>query len=192
MRSGTMADSVRAARLAVVAAAARLDRAGLNLAAEGNVSVRIDGRSFAVSPRGFDKSRLNATDVVAVELDGEVPGAASSEAWMHRAIYRRLPALAAVVHAHPRHVQSLSTANRLPDWQLLAEGSLLLGRIAWVGYLPPGSTALADAVADALSEARACVLDRHGAVTAAASLDEAMLLMMLLERLAALTSDLRQ
>ncbi len=187
-----MADRVRAARLAVVAASARLDCAGLSLAVEGNVSVRIDGRRFAVSPRGFDKGRLDATDVVEVELDGEVPAAASSEVWMHRAIYRRCPAVAAVVHAHPRHVQALSTANRLPDWQLLAEGSTLVGRVAWVGFLEPGSRALANAVADALSDARACVLDRHGAVTVAASLDEALLLMMLLERLAALTTDFRQ
>jgi len=185
-------DRARAARLAVVSAAARLDDAGLNLAAEGNVSVRIGKGRFVVSPRGLDKGRLDAVDVVEVGLDGAAPAAASSEALMHREIYLRCPAVAAVVHAHPHHVQALSTVNRLPDWQLLAEGAQLLGRVAWVGFLEPGSRALADAVAEALRQTRACVLDRHGAVTAAATIDEALLLMMLLERLAALTAAHRQ
>jgi len=186
-----MADRIRAARLAVVSAAARLDAAGVNLAAEGNVSARVGHDGFVISPRGFDKGRLDPADVVEVSLSGEAPASASTEVAMHREIYRRSPATGAVVHAHPRHVQGLSTANRLPDWQLLAEGSELLGRVAWVGLLRPGSRELARAVADALDDARACVLDRHGAVTAAATTDEALFLMLLLERLAALTADLR-
>lgn len=180
-----MIDPSRRARLAVVSAGARL--AVLNLECEGNTSARSGEGRFVITPRGVDKAHLTPASLVEVDLEGELPAAASTEAELHREVYRRRPDVNGVVHAHAFHVQVLSSANRLPDWQLLVEGAEMLGRVAWVGAHPPGSKALARAVGEALESARACVLDRHGAVVAARSVAEAVFLMMLLERLAALT-----
>ena len=69
------------------------------------------------------------------------------------------------------------------------EGADLLGGAAWVAALAPGSRELAVAVAGALAQAPAAVLDRHGAVTVAADLEWALRRMLLLERMAELTAE---
>jgi L-fuculose-phosphate aldolase len=179
---------VRRLRLELVAAGALLEQAGLILAGEGNLSARIDGGGFLITPRGRDKGRLEPADLVVVpRWPDEAPPAASSEVQLHGAVYRLRPEVAAVVHAHPVAVQGLSRAGRAPDCSLLTEGALLLGAVARVPALPPGSLELADATAHALAHAPACVLERHGAVTVGGTVDQALWRMLVLERLSALT-----
>ena len=174
--------------LELVAAGSLLEQSGLILAGEGNLSARIGGTDFLVTPRGRDKGRLDPADLVVVRgWPAEAPAAASSEVQIHGAVYRRRAEAAAVVHAHPAAVQALSCTGRLPDCSLLTEGALLLGAVAWVPALAPGSAELAEATAAALAQAPACVLERHGAVTVGATVAEAVWRMLLLERLAALT-----
>jgi L-fuculose-phosphate aldolase len=178
----------RWAAVQLVAAGAQLSRAGLILPGEGNLSLRLDEDTCLITPAGADKGCLAATDPVVLSLDDEpIPDAASTEARLHRAVYLGQPEVTAIVHAHPPQVQALAGWERVPDCGLLLEGLEMLGRIAWVGPLPPRSVALAEAVAGAMVDAPACVMYRHGAVTVGSSLRQAMLRILLMERLAALT-----
>jgi L-fuculose-phosphate aldolase len=180
----------RRLRLELIAAGAVLAEAGLILAGEGNLSARIDGATFLVTPRGRDKGRLEPADLVVVCGPPEVvPAAASSESRIHAAIYRRRPEVRAVAHAHPPAIQALAHRGRVPDCGLLSEGGEILGSVAWVPPLPPGSAELAEASAEALARCPACVLAEHGAVTVGGTVEQAMRRMLLLERLAALTAD---
>jgi len=180
----------RRLRLELVAAGALLEQAGLILAGEGNLSARIGGAGFLITPRGRDKGRLDPSDLVVVpRWPAEVPPAASSESQLHGAIYRLRAEVSAVVHAHPAAVQGLSRSGGMPDCSLLIEGGLLLGAVARVPPLPPGSLELAEATAHALAHAPACILERHGAVTVGATVDQALWRMLVLERLAALTLE---
>lgn len=179
----------RRLRLELVAAGATLADAGVILAGEGNLSVRLEGPAFLITPRGRDKGRLEPADLVVVPAGpGMAPASASSESRIHAAVYRRRPEVLAVVHAHPPAVQALSHRGRAPDTGLLTEGAELLGSVSWVAALPPGSAELAEATAQALARCPACVLAGHGAVTVGTSMDQALRRMLLLERLAALTS----
>ncbi len=179
----------RRARLELVAAGTRLARAGLILPGEGNLSVRLPGE-ILMTPRGVDKGMLRPADPVSVPWPGgAVPREASTEAGLHLEVYRSCPGAGAVVHAHPPAVQRLAARGRLPRWDLLAEGRDLLGGVGWAGVLPPGSPALASAVAEALGPVPAAVLEAHGAVTRGADLGEALFRMMLLERVALLTLE---
>ncbi|HOC42572.1 MAG TPA: class II aldolase/adducin family protein [Thermoanaerobaculales bacterium] len=178
----------RRLRLDLVAAGALLEQAGLILAGEGNLSVRAGRAGFLITPRGRDKGRLEPADLVVVRWwPAAMPQEASSETRIHDAVYRLRSEVEAVVHAHPPSVQALSHRGRVPDCSLLTEGSLLLGTVAWVATLPPGSGELAEAAAHALARAPACVLAQHGAVTVGGTVDQATRRMLLLERLAALT-----
>jgi L-fuculose-phosphate aldolase len=180
----------RRLRLELVAAGALLEQAGLILAGEGNLSARIDGAAFLITPRGRDKGRLDPGDLVVVpRWPAEVPAAASSETQIHGAVYRLRVEVKAVVHAHPAAVQGLSQTGRVPDCSLLTEGGMLLGAVAWVPALRPGSAELAEATAHALAHGPACVLERHGAVTVGGTVEQALLRMLVLERLAALTLE---
>ncbi len=172
----------------LVAAGAQLAAAGLILPGEGNLSVRSDGGRCVITPTGVDKGRLTSARLLLLPLDGSPPPVgASIESRLHVEVYRRFPQVAAVVHAHPLHVQALAMSSRLPDCTLLMEGTELLGTVGWTGCYEPGSGELALAVADALATSRACVLYRHGAVTVGSTMSRAVRRMMLLERLAILT-----
>jgi L-fuculose-phosphate aldolase len=178
----------RRLRLELIAAGALLEQAGLILAGEGNLSARVGRAGFLITPRGRDKGRLDPADLVVVRWwPAAVPPEASSETRIHDAVYRLRSEAEAVVHAHPPSVQALSHGGRVPDCSLLTEGSQLLGGVAWVAALPPGSAELAEAAAHALARAPACVLEQHGAVTVGGTVDQATRRMLLLERLAALT-----
>jgi len=180
--------SRRRLALEVVAAGARLADAGLILPGEGNLSVRSGGGELLITPTGVDKGRLAAPDLVVISLDGSsVPAAASCESRLHTALYSRFLDIGAIVHAHPPATQALTARGRQPDLGILVEGVEFLGFVAWVGRLPPGSMALAEAVAGAIDQGPACLLEGHGAVTVGASMDEAMRRMLLLERVARLT-----
>ncbi len=183
-----MSPAERGLRLELVAAGARLAADGLVLPGEGNLSVRLDRERFLVTPTGIDKGRMTALDPVPMTLAGEeIPPRASTEARLHREVLRRLPSAGAVVHAHPPGVQALDALGRLPRLDVLLEGPPLLGGVERVDPLPAGGHELAARTADALAIAPTCVLRRHGAVTTGTSLNQALLRMLVLERLAQLT-----
>lgn len=178
----------RSARLELVAAGARLSAAGLLLPGEGNLSRRSGAGGVLITPRGADKGRLAARDLVRVALDAHRPAAGvSTELRMHLAVYRRRFDIAAVIHAHPRATLALAALRRIPRVDLLEEGELLVGDVALVDFAPSGSADLAEAVASALETAPACVIERHGAVTVAAEVELAVRRILLLERLSELT-----
>jgi len=153
-------EAVRRAEL--VAVGASLAHGELIRGREGNLSCRLDERSILLTPRGADKGRLSASDLVRCRLDEPPPHQASTEALAHLAIYRRCQAVQAIVHAHPRAVLGLGNRGLLPDPKLLEEGLALVPRIEGVPRLPPGSERLAEACAEALARAPVVVVRGHG------------------------------
>lgn len=161
-------------RAQLVAVGALLARRGLIRAAEGNLSCRLDERCVLLTPRGADKGRLDGAALIACEVADDPPAAASSEALAHLETYRRHAAIGALVHAHPEALLALDARGELPEANDLKEGELLVGRIARVPALPPGSLELAVACAEALGDATVVVMARHGALAAGADLREAV------------------
>ncbi len=156
----TWTEALRRAELVAVGAA--LSRRGLIRGREGNLSCRLDTHVILLTPRGADKGRLAASDLVRCRLDEPPPRRASTEALAHLAVYRRCPTTRALVHAHPRAVLGLSNRGLLPDPRLLEEGLALVPRIESVPPLPPGSERLAEACAEALVRAPVVVVRGHG------------------------------
>jgi L-fuculose-phosphate aldolase len=170
-----MARWVEAERRAqMVAAGALLARRGLIRACEGNLSCRLGDGRILLTPRGADKGRLDGAALVVCAVDHEPPTEASSEALAHLETYRRQPVIGALVHAHPEALLVLDSWGRLPAPGDLKEGELLVGKIARVPALPPGSLELAVACAQALGRAPVVVMARHGVFAAGADLREAI------------------
>jgi L-fuculose-phosphate aldolase len=178
----------RSLALELVAAGARLAEAGLILPREGNLSARVDDGSFLLTPKGADKGRLRAVDLVEVRLDEDrLPSRASSDAATHRSLYLARPEVGAVVHAHPRWVLTLARRGETPDISLLEEGRAFLGEVSVVGLAGGPAVPSGNRVAAAMGGTAAGVLHRHGAITVAGTVGEALFRMLLLERLAELT-----
>jgi L-fuculose-phosphate aldolase len=173
-------------RAELVAAGATLARLGLIRGREGNLSCRLDERVVLVTPRGVDKGRLSAADLVRCPVGQVPPPQASTEAAAHLAAYRRCPSVGAIVHAHPPAVLSLAARALAPDPNLLDEGRALVARIELIAPLPPGSDELAFACAEALSRAPVVIVRGHGVFGSGADLWQALERVQVVELLAAM------
>jgi len=153
----------------------------------GHVSARVGPEHLLVRCRGPRERGLRwteAADVHLVDLDGrgELPEgyALPNELAIHTELLRRRPEVAAVVHAHPEAVVVAGLAGlallpvfgafNIPATRLAAAGIPTWGRSVLVRRRD-----LAAEMADAMGEARACVLRGHGLVTVGASVAEAVL-----------------
>jgi L-fuculose-phosphate aldolase len=170
------------------------------VAAEGNLSVRLDGERLMITPAGARKDELQADDPVIVPLEEqERPSAElrpSSDLAVHRGVYAARGDVTAVAHAHLPASLALTLAGEAPDPSVLPETALLLPRLPFVQLAAPGSTELAGAVAAAfragLPELPGLVLlERHGAIAVGSSLDQAVDRLEMVELLCRVWRDAR-
>lgn len=154
----------------------------------GHVSARVPGTDrFWMKPAGLGLDEITPDDLVLVDLDGnQVAGhrRRHSEWPIHAEVYRRRPDVGAVIHTHPM----LSTIFGSTEHELQPithEGAL---------FVPPPvprygeTTALivtkeqGAGVATALGTHRALFMRNHGVVVAAATVEEAVVTAILLEK----------
>jgi L-fuculose-phosphate aldolase len=157
----------------LVATARRTVSEGLVVGTSGNVSVRV-GDTVLVTPSGVPYDRLAPGDVTGVDLDGrQVLGTLvpTSELPMHLAVYRTTGARA-VVHTHAVHATAVSTlVAELPLIHYMA--AALGGPVRVAPYATYGTDELAENMLHALTDRSACLLQNHGTMAYARTLDQA-------------------
>jgi len=175
-------------RTQLIAVGERLAAAGLVRESEGNISIRLGDSGCVVTSTGSDLGRLDSSDLIEVPIEATtIPFGASSEVQLHLELYRLRPDVGAIVHAHPPRLLQLDAEGKLPIWRRLEDRGKMLGSVVAVPYHAEGTLALAQATAGALRFTKACVLQKHGAVTVGPSLMAAFVRMLDLERAAGLT-----
>src|SRR5215204_5538895 len=176
------------ARRALSDGAKAVAASGLVVGSAGNLSVRV-GDEMLITPRRYDLGKVEPDDCVRIRLeDGAVTEAPencepSSETPLHCAAYAAATDARAVVHTHSHFATVLSTlVDEIPavHYGTLAFG----GRVRVAPYATFGSDELASAVAEALQDRRAALLQNHGAVTFAGAVERAVDLAIQLEWLA--------
>lgn len=144
---------------------------------DGNLSVRLPDASVLATPTGVSKGYMDPDMLVRLSGDGAVlergERGPSSEVKMHLALYRENPDIHAVVHTHAPCATFLAILHQPIQTPLLPESVVLLGNVPVVDYAPPGSDALAEAVAPYGREHNAVLLANHGVVTWGADLESA-------------------
>jgi ribulose-5-phosphate 4-epimerase/fuculose-1-phosphate aldolase len=158
---------------------ASVHRRGLTHGRTGNLSVRIDGGRFLVTPTGtslgeLDPDQLAVVDLSGRHLDGPKP---SKEAFLHAAMLRARTHDSAVVHLHSPHAVAVSCLTDLnphdPMPVLTPYYAMRVPRLVVVDYHAPGDPSL-EALAEALAQDTAALLIRqHGPVVAGCDLDAA-------------------
>jgi L-fuculose-phosphate aldolase len=165
------------AREALVEAGRKLSAQGLVARSWGNVSVRLDETTMAVTPSGVLWSNVTPAMISTVNLyTGEWKGTwkPSGERKVHREIYWRRPEVGAVVHTH-QNAASVCAAARQPV-------PTPVGLVPCAPYALPGTKTLTRATADALGDGSAVLLANHGVFAAGRDLSEAFHQAALLER----------
>lgn len=151
-----------------------LDRRGLISSHGGNISVR-QGKKMLVKRRGAMLGDLHPWDVVEMsieEIDSKIM-IASTEALVHRAIYRETDHLA-VIHCHPVYTVALSLVED-EITAIDAEGAFNLKKIPILDLkLPIGPHDSAIHVPKMLNNYKVVVVRSHGIFAGAETLEEAL------------------
>jgi L-fuculose-phosphate aldolase len=179
-----------AEREVVLEAARRIAAAGLVSGASGNVSRRIrtpDGELFAITASRVPYHRITVNDIVVVDAEVEPvvgDGIPSSEALLHMAIYGARSDVGAVIHTHSIHASAFAVAGQCIQ-AILDEQVLTLGGAVEVAeYGASASDALARNAVIALRDRAAVLLRHHGVAGVGATLEEAVEVVELVERIA--------
>jgi len=111
-----------------------------------------------------------------MDLEGNVISSnfkPTSEAKMHLIIYKKLPEINAVVHAHPSFSTGFAAAGIAMNKEVLPEPFLVLGKIPLVEYSTPSTDEVPDNLEKYLLDNKAFLLSNHGALTIGKDLSEA-------------------
>ncbi|MCB9418864.1 MAG: class II aldolase/adducin family protein [Ardenticatenaceae bacterium] len=162
----------------------RIVASGIAKGWAGNLSARYRG-NFIITRSGADLGNLEQSDIVFIRpqtsqlsLQARRP---SSELSLHLAIYKEHPDTQVVIHVHsPQSIAFGLLGMGLPA--LTPDFYRYVGALVPVlPFIPPTTQELATAVAQALSDSSAVLLQNHGVVVIGESVSQALLRLNLLE-----------
>ena len=144
----------------------------------GNISVfnRKEGL-YAMSPSSMDYHEITAEDVVVIDLEGHVVEGTrrpSIEHVMHRSYYKGRTDINAVVHTHSPYATAASCLGKsLPAVHFMLS---LCGayELPCAKFAPPGTEELAEITYQAMQGYKAVLLQNHGLIAGAETIEQAM------------------
>lgn len=161
----------------IIEASKKLYNSGLIIGNSGNISARVPGtNTFLIKSSGSSMESLTPKQLVLVSIQGEKirgEGKVSLETPIHSAIYRIRKDVQAVVHTHAPTATAFGIA-KTEIWPLQIEFFMLLPNgVPIVSYKQPGSRGLADEVQKKIAICDAVILENHGIVTVASTIEAA-------------------
>jgi 3-dehydro-4-phosphotetronate decarboxylase len=170
---------------------------GLTPGSSGNISVRLDGGGWLVTPTnaslGFlDPGRLSRLDANGKLVSGDAP---TKEVPLHTALYQTRGQARAVVHLHSTHAVALSMLPEIDPRAALPPMTpyylMRCGQTALLPYYRPGGPEVANAIKGLAGKYASVLLANHGPVVAGDTLEAAVFAMEELEETAKLYLLLR-
>jgi L-fuculose-phosphate aldolase len=156
----------------------------------GHISMRLPDNPalFFMKPHSVGLDEITMENILTIDLDGNVVAGGArrhSEVYIHSEIFKARPDVQSVIHTHPPHAVALSASGR--PLKCYSQPSALfydaLGvyndTIALIR-----SPALGKGVAAALGPHRAVLLKNHGVAVVGASVEEAVINVIMLENAA--------
>jgi L-fuculose-phosphate aldolase len=156
----------------------------------GHISARLpdDAALFLMKPHSVGLDEITAENILTIDLAGEVvagTGRRHSEVYIHSEVYKLRPDVNCVIHTHPTYTVALSATGR-PMRAYSQPGALFSqalgvydGAISLIRSADMGAE-----VARALGPHRAALLKNHGVVVAGATIEEAVVAVLMLEKAA--------
>ena len=171
----------------VIRAGKQLLASGLIARTWGNVSCRIDNKSFVITPSGKAYDSLTPDDIVLVNMedlsyDGDVKP--SSEKGIHAQCYLLRPECNFVIHTHQKYASVVSVLGHDIN-NVTGESRDLIGdNVPLAAYGLSGTGKLRKNVVNALkrSDSKAVIMKHHGALALGKDYDEAFAITSELEK----------
>lgn len=157
------------ARQEVIAAGKRLVEKGLIARTWGNVSCRVDEKSFVITPSGKPYDTLEPEQIVQVDiatLAYESDIKPSSEKGVHARVYLARPDAGFVIHTHQKYASAVACLDRGIDTVAPEFTPFTGSKVPLAAYGLPGTKKLMAGVAAALAgtDAKAVLMAHHGAL----------------------------
>lgn len=156
---------------------------------EGNVSIRIVGKSsFAITPSSYDYALMKTDDICVLGFDltpKEGKRKPSIESAMHATVYQTRPDVHVIIHTHQPYASALGIINK-PIPHLFDEQVRFLGRsVEIIPYAPSGTSFLKKNVQKKIKSGdNAFILQNHGVLVFGGDAQLAIHNMALLEKCA--------
>lgn len=155
---------------------------GYSVGGAGNVSVRLDGGGFLVTPTGGSLGRITPADLAEIDASGKpVPGPKPSKEFsFHLALFEARPEVGAIVHLHSTYLTALSCLEDLPTDNALRPFTpyyvMRVGYMPVIPYYRPGAPEIGRdlAVAAKAHNVNAYLLASHGVVVLGKDLEDAV------------------
>lgn len=164
-------------RRAVCEAGLRLSAEGLVARTWGNISIRIDGRTMAVTPSGIMYEDIKPEHIAIMDIftgKWESTVRPSGERKLHAAVYRARPEAGAVIHTHQLNASVCAAARvNLEVKDPEAAAVLCTDKILCGGYGLPGTGRLTRETVKAIGRGMCALMANHGAVCLGRDIDEA-------------------
>lgn len=180
-----MKNDIEQVRRAVCEAGLRLSAEGLVARTWGNISIRIDERTMAVTPSGIRYEDIRPEHIAIVDIitgKWECPVNPSGERKLHAAVYRDRPDVGAVIHTHQLNASVCAAArvnvlvNDPSSVKILRADTVFCG-----GYGMPGTGKLTSETVKAIRGGMCALMSNHGAVCLGKDIDEAFTVSRVLE-----------
>ena len=175
-------------RAEVVEVSRRLHQNGWVANHDGNVSVRLTGNRFLITPTATSKLDVDDASLIIVDDKGAVLEGRKrpfSEFELHLAAYRARPEIDVVLHAHPPVATAFGLVGQELSPIAMPEIVVSLGmRIPTLPRALPKDKAALDRLSAAASEVDALLISGNGALTLGVDLEQALLRMELVEHYA--------
>jgi L-fuculose-phosphate aldolase len=137
------------------------------VAAEGNISLKLEENKILVTPSGLNKGFLDEKELVTVDSSGKKLSGflnPSSELKMHLAVYGKRRDVRAVVHAHPPYATALTVVGEALDDFFLPEAVLSVGKIPLSGYATPTTEGVTRVIEDLFTGHDGILIKNHGVI----------------------------
>lgn len=180
-----MKNDITQVRRSVCEAGLRLTAEGLVARTWGNISIRIDERTMAVTPSGIRYEDIRPEHIAIVDIvtgRWECPVNPSGERKLHAAVYRDRPDVGAVIHTHQLNASVCAAArvnvlvNDPASRVILRTDTIFCG-----GYGMPGTGKLTSKTVKAIRGGMCALMSNHGAVCLGRDIDEAFTVSRVLE-----------
>lgn len=144
---------------------------GLAVGSGGNLSFRAPGTDiFFITGTGTQLDQLEPNSFAQVNLDGDHLGGIkpSSEFRVHLESYKVRPDIDVCIHLHPQ-ASVLTAALNLPIKFLTIDHVYYVRKVARIPWIKSGTQEIADATARSVLESNVVILENHGCVVLASS-----------------------
>lgn len=164
---------------------------------DGNISARLDGDTFLITPSGVSKGEMQPDHMVIIDTDGALISAAagrvpSSEFRIHALVYRMRPDVHAVVHAHPPTATGFAVAGIGLERPFLPEAVVRTGPTPLAPYTIPGGDELPESLVPFIPDHLTILMGNHGAIAYGPTLWDALANMETIELSARMLLTARQ